>query len=141
MVNFFLDIKLLLEGKTFIMTEVDAGGATSYEEIGKLVDVGDGVTTVEAWQLRIAEGAGRLTTGINKKISKSLSDRGYGHVPFKAEDLPTSAGEQVRVYNLASAVGEIITAAHNVGETADEKLRDVNGVAASLLDQVRTLLA
>lgn len=114
---------------------------TTYEEIKHAVDEGNGVVTVYAASLRDAEGAGRLTERINSNISKSLHSRGLGHVPFKAEDLPTSQRAQVRVYDRTSPIGEVITAAHEVSEDMDARLREaVNGEATALLDQVRTLL-
>lgn len=114
----------------------------SYEAIKAAVDEGNGVTTVYAASLRDAEGAGRLTVGINEKISNSLAKRGLGHVPFEAADLPTSQWSEVRIFDKTSQLGAVIMAVHEVGETEDQKLREaVDSRAADLLEQVRTLLA
>lgn len=114
----------------------------TYDDIKEAVDRDGGVTTLEASDLRNAEGAGRLTQGINEKISRSLASRGLGHVPFLAADLPTSQWSLVRVFDKTSALGQVILAAHEVGEEEDRRLREsVNSEAATLLDQVRTLLA
>jgi hypothetical protein len=115
---------------------------STYDEIKALVDEGKGVTTVYAAWLRDAEGAGRLTEGINAKISRSLASRGLGHVPFKASELPTAQWSEVRVFDKTSPLGTVILAAHEVGEDADQRLREaVDSGAAGLLEQVRTLLA
>lgn len=78
---------------------------------------GKGVTTVYAASLREAEGAGRLTVGINEKISRSLASRGLGHVPFKPSDLPTSQWSEVRIFDKTAPLGAVILAAHQVGKT------------------------
>lgn len=115
---------------------------STYEEIKAAVDEGKGVTTVYAASLREAEGAGRLTVGINEKISRSLASRGLGHVPFAASELPTSQWSEVRIFDKTTPLGAVITAAHQVGEDEDAKLREaVDSQAAALLDSVRTLLA
>jgi len=114
----------------------------SYDAIKQAVDEGKGVVTVYAASLRDAEGAGRLTERINSNISGSLANRGLGHVPFEAADLPTSQWAEVRVFDRTSPLGGVIVAANTGGEDADACLREaVNGDATSLLDQVRTLLA
>lgn len=115
---------------------------STYEEIKAAVDEGKGVTTVYAASLREAEGAGRLTAGINEKISRSLASRGLGHVPFQPSELPTSQWSEVRIFDKTTPLGAVILAAHQVGEDDDAKLREaVDSTAAALLDQVRTLLA
>lgn len=114
----------------------------SYEAIKQVVDEGRGVATVFAASLRDAEGAGRLTERINSNISRSLASRGLGHVPFDAADLPTSQWAEVRVFDRTSPIGEVIVAAHTVGEDGDVRLREaVDGDATVLLEQVRTILA
>jgi hypothetical protein len=113
----------------------------TFDDIKKLVDEDGGVTTVDAADLRDAQGAGRLSTGIMKKISKNLANRGLGHVPYDAEQLPTGQWEQVRVFNRASQVGEVLIAAHEPGEEGDAILREaVTGDARRLLEQVRDLI-
>lgn len=115
---------------------------STYEQIKDAVNEGGGVVTVYAASLRDAEGAGRLTTGINEKISRSLAARGLGHVPYRPEDLPTSQWSNVRIFDKTSPLGTFILAAHEVGEEKDEALRgSVDSEASALLDQVRTLLA
>ena len=117
------------------------GEPNSYDEIKEHVEHGKGVATVYAASLRDAEGAGRLTSSINVKISRSLEQRGLGHVPFAASALPTSQWDLVRVFDKTSPLGQVLLAAHTVGEDSDERLREtVDGQAAVLLDQVRTLL-
>jgi hypothetical protein len=106
------------------------------------VDENGGVTTVDAWQLRESQGAGRLTARINQQISDSLSARGLGHVPFKVEDMPTYQNEQVRIYDRTTALGKVIDSAHNVGEEHDERLREaINEEAVTILQQIRDLVA
>ena len=107
----------------------------SYEDLKKVVDEGKGVVTVYAASLRDAEGAGRLTERINGNISRSLASRGLGHVPLTVSELPTSQWDEVRVFDRTSPIGDVIVAAHTVGEDADARLREaVNGDATALLD-------
>lgn len=114
----------------------------TFDEIQQEVNDNGGVITIEASQLREAQGAGRLTERINGEISESLRRRGLGHVPFYSEDLPTSQYERVRVYDATSALGKIIEAAHTPGEDEDNTLREgVDGEAAGLLSQIRALVA
>lgn len=114
----------------------------TFEQIKDEVDNNGGIITIEAWRLRDAAGAGRLTQRINVNISDGLRQRGLGHVPFRAEDLPTYQNGQVRVFDSTTAVGKVIQAAHETGENNDEILREsVDGGAANILEQVRVLVA
>lgn len=114
---------------------------STFDEIKKLVDDNGGIATVYAASLRDAQGAGRLSRGIMEKISKSLDNRGLGHVPFDPAHLPTGQWDQVRVFNRASSVGEVIVAAHQPGESGDNVLREaVNGDARDVLEKVRDLV-
>lgn len=114
---------------------------SSYEEIKQLVEEGGGIATVYAWSLREAQGAGRLTVGIMQKISKSLGNRGLGHVPYNPSQLPTGQWDLVRIFDKASQLGEVIVAAHEPGEEHDTVLREaVKGDARAVLEQVRDLV-
>lgn len=114
----------------------------TFDDIKQEVEDNGGVITLQAWELREAQGAGRLTDRINGEISESLRRRGLGHVPFYPEDLPTSQYENVRVYDATSALGKVIEAAHTPGEDEDHTLREgVDGDAAGLLNQIRALVA
>lgn len=114
----------------------------TFADIQQEVRNNGGVITIEASQLREAQGAGRLTERINGEISESLRRLGLGHVPFYAEDLPTSQYELVRVYDATSALGKVIEAAHTPGSDEDNTLREaVDGEAAGLLSQIRALVA
>lgn len=116
--------------------------ANTYQAIADRVRENGGVITVYASELREAQGAGRLTTRINEEISNALRQRGLGHVPYYAHDLPTSQYELVRVFDATSALGKVIEAAHEPGEEFDVELREgVNGEAADLLNQIRNLIA
>jgi hypothetical protein len=113
-----------------------------YEEIKSAVEEHGGVTTLSMADLRDAEGAGRLTRGINERISKALERRGLGHVPYKAEDLSTSQWDEVRIFDRTSPIGKVIEAAHQVGEDFDKELREaVAGEASDMLDQIRAILS
>ena len=121
---------------------MDMAEANAYQAIADRVRENGGVITVDAWELREAQGAGRLTNRINEEISNALRQRGLGHVPYYAFDLPTSQNEQVRVFDATSALGKVIVAAHEPGEEFDAELREgVNGEAADLLNQIRNLIA
>ena len=116
--------------------------AQSFDEIKAEVDAGGGVTTVLAWQLREAVGAGRLTERINSMISNELAARGLGHVPFDPAHLPTSQHEWVRVFDKTTSLGKVIEAAHKPGDQQDARLREaINDEAAGLLEQIRALVA
>ena len=102
----------------------------------------DGVLTVQAWRLRDALGAGRLTERINGQISDALAQRGLGHVPREAVDLPTSQYDPVRIYDRTSTIGKVIEAAHNPTDETDEYLREaIDDRAVRILEQVRVLVA
>ena len=114
---------------------------TTYEEIKELVTAGGGLTTVYAASLRDAEGAGRLSPGIMRKISASLANRGLGHVPYDASLLPTGQWALVRVFDRASQVGEVLVAAHEPGQEYDQVLREaVIDDDRNILEQVRILV-
>ena len=113
-----------------------------YEQIrDKVVEEG-GVTTLSMAELRDAEGAGRLTRGINDRISRALQRLGLGHVPYNAEDLSTSQWDEVRIFDRTSPIGKVIDAAHQVGLDYDIELREaVAGEASEMLDKIRAVLS
>lgn len=114
---------------------------STYDEIKQLVVDSGGIATIRAASLRDAQGAGRLSTGIMQRISKSLANRGLGHVPHDPAQLPTDQWEKVRVFDRASQIGEVIVAAHEPGEEQDILLREaVRGDARALLEKVRDLV-
>lgn len=114
---------------------------TNFDDIKKTVQGAGGVATFEAWELREAIGAGRLTLRINGMISETLRSFGLGHVPFDPEALPTNQYGAVRVYDATAPVGKAIVAAHVPGEENDRLLREsVTGDAAQILDQIRALV-
>ena len=76
-----------------------------------------------------------------RKISKSLANRGLGHVPYDPAHLPTGQWAEVRVFDRASQIGEVIIAAHEPSDDNDVVLREaVTGDARALLEQVRDLV-
>lgn len=114
----------------------------TWYDIKAKVDENGGVTTVSAWQLREAQGAGRLTARINKQISDSLAARGLGHVPFEVDDMPTYQDKEVRIYDRTTPLGKVIESAHRVGDEHDERLREaINDEAVAILQQIRDLVA
>lgn len=115
---------------------------TNMNDIKKAVENAGGVLTFEAWELRDAIAAGRLTPRINGMISESLKSYGLGHVPADPNLLPTSQYEPVRVYDMGTSVGKVIAAAQTPGETNDRLLiESVDGDAADLVARVRALVA
>jgi hypothetical protein len=118
-----------------------ADGGTTYDSIKKDVDAAGGVRTFCMADLRDAQAAGRLSPGINAKISRALASRGLGHVPLDPAGLSTSQWDEVRVFDRTTALGEVIIAAHTAGDDADAVLREaVNGDARALLERVRDLV-
>lgn len=114
---------------------------SSFEEVRKSVAAAGGVETFEAWELRDALEAGRLTRRINGMISETLRSYGLGHVPFDPDDLPTNQYELVRVYDATLPVGKAIEAAHKPGQENDRLLKEsVKGDAAQILAQIRALV-
>ena len=114
---------------------------TSFDDIRKHVADEGGVATFEAWELRDALQAGRLTRRINGMISETLRSYGLGHVPIDPEDLPTNQYESVRVYDATLPVGKAIEAAHTPGEANDRLLKEsIKGDAARILAQIRALV-
>ena len=112
-----------------------------YDEVKAAIAERDGVGSVPMWRLRDAEGAGRLSKGINERISKALERRGLGHVPYKAEDLPTLQDEEIRVFDRTSAIGIVIEAAHNPGRDRDEELRErVDQRSSEMIEQIRAIV-
>lgn len=115
--------------------------ADTFEEIARYVRDNAGVASVQAWQLREAQGAGRLTARINAGILRSLADHGLGAVPSEAADMPTSQGEWVRVYAKNTSIGRVLEAALQPGEAQDEILREaVDGDAASMVEKIRAIV-
>ncbi|GAA1250432.1 hypothetical protein GCM10009633_23970 [Janibacter melonis] len=115
---------------------------TTFDEIKQQVASSGGVMTFDAWELREAQGAGRLTERINSLILKSLGDHGMGAVPNEAALLPTHQYGSVRVYDKASAIGRVIEAALSPGEKQDRYLVEtIDTTAADILEQIRTLVA
>jgi len=118
------------------------GMTAEFKALRDSVQQAGGVQTVYASELRDAIGAGRLTQGVNSKISDELRAQGLGHVPHDPEDLPTSQWELVRLYDLGSAVGKVVLAAQLPGEANDRTLiESVTGDAADILEKVRVLVA
>ena len=116
-------------------------GMNSFEEVREAVSDAGGVLTFEAWELRDALEAGRLTRRINGMISETLRSYGLGHVPFKVDDLPTNQYGSVRVYDATLPVGKAIEAAHLPGKENDRLLKEsVKGDAAQILAQIRALV-
>lgn len=114
----------------------------SWEIIKEVVDAAKGVATFEAWQLRDAQGAGRLTERINGSILRSLGDRGMGAVPNQAHLMPTNQYELVRVYSRATPIGKVIDAALEPGVEQDRYLQEtVDSTSADMLQQIRALVA
>lgn len=114
---------------------------SSFDDIKKIVMDEGGVFTFQAWELREALGAGRLTPRINGMISETLRSYGLGHVPFDAESLPTNQYGAVRVYDATAPVGKAIAAAHIPGEENDRLLKEsIKGDAAQILAQIRALV-
>ncbi|ETD30961.1 hypothetical protein W823_21705 [Williamsia sp. D3] len=111
-------------------------------DIKKAVQGAGGVMTFQAWELRDAIAAGRLTPRINGMISETLKSYGLGHVPADPDLLPTSQYEFVRVYDLGTSVGKVIAAAQAPGEANDRLLiESVDGDAADLVARVRAIVA
>ena len=114
----------------------------NFDRIKDEVNNAGGVLTLQAWRLRDAVGAGRLTERINASISKELRSRGLGHVPFQVEHLPTYQDQEVRVFDATTSLGRVISAAHEPGADTDALLREsVNGEASNILEQVRILVS
>lgn len=113
----------------------------TFEEIEELVRTNGGVASVQAWQLRDAQGAGRLTQRINENILRSLAGRGLGAIPGEPEVMPTSQNEWVRVYSKDTPLGRVLEAAMQPGELQDEVLREgVDGAAAKMVEQIREIV-
>lgn len=114
----------------------------SWDDIKKDVASNGGVSTFEAWVLRDAQGAGRLTERINGNILDSLRSRGLGAVPGEAYLMPTNQMELVRVYDATSVIGKVIEAALTPGRSQDEFLVEtIDTGSAVILKQVRDLVA
>lgn len=115
---------------------------STYQEIKKQVSDNGGVSTFEAWELREAQGAGRLTEKINSGILKSLGDHGMGAVPHEARLMPTQQYGHVRVYDKASAIGRVTEGALQPGDEQDRFLVEtIDTTAADIVEQIRTLVA
>lgn len=113
----------------------------TFEEIENFVRANGGVGSYRAWQLRDAQGAGRLTQRINENIRRSLAGRGLGTIPGDAENMPTSQGEWVRVYAKDTPLGRVLEAALLPGEDEDEVLREgVDGAAATMVERIREIV-
>ncbi|GAA4283040.1 hypothetical protein GCM10022261_05710 [Brevibacterium daeguense] len=114
----------------------------TYEELRQQVQESGGVLTVEAWVLREAQGAGRLTRGINEAICDSLAANGMGAIPHTPDLMPTNQEGLVRLYTKDSPVGKVLEAANIPGEDNDHFiLESVDERASELVQKIRMLLA
>lgn len=113
----------------------------TFEGIEAFVRANGGVASFRAWQLRDAQGAGRLTQRINQNILRSLAGRGLSAIPGTADSMPTSQGEWVRIYATNTPLGRVLEAALQPGEDEDEVLREgVDGAAAKMVEQIREIV-
>ncbi|GAA4283662.1 hypothetical protein GCM10022261_11930 [Brevibacterium daeguense] len=114
----------------------------TYEELRAQVQDNHGVLTVEAWVLRDAQGAGRLTRGVNEAICETLAAHGMGAIPHTPDLMPTNQDDLVRVYTKESAVGKVLEIANIPGEDNDRLIiESVDDHASDIVQKIRMLVA
>lgn len=109
-----------------------------YDELrSRIAEKGD-VGTVEMQVLRALGDHGRLGIHVRETISKKLAGLGIAHYP---RELPQYQHELVRLYIRGTAMSDLIEAALNVSEAADQKLREaVTGEAEKALQAIREIV-
>ncbi len=112
------------------------------DELAAKIDENDGVLTIYMQALRDAygeaNGVKRLGTAICSNISRELKSRGISHIP---SELPALQTVPVRLYKLGSQVDAIITAATEIGDIQDQKLRSMAASdAEGILRKIRELV-
>lgn len=121
------------------VTTIQADDVDTYEDLKDRVEAEGGVLPVKMETLRELQDAGRLGPHVVKGISDELARKGMGHFPH--EELPTSQYEVVRVYQLGTAVADIVEAVLDPSEKNDEKLRKAaNADTAEQLQKIREIV-
>lgn len=112
-----------------------------FEDIDQLIkeiDENDGILTISMHSLRNAYGAEKLGVNVRSNITNELASRGIRHIPA---ELPNYQHERVRLFRLGSPVADIITAATEISEAHDAKLRSLAASnAEEILRRVRELV-
>ncbi|TXM72892.1 hypothetical protein FV226_11125 [Methylobacterium sp. WL12] len=110
----------------------------TYDEMSKLLTLNGNIITCPMASLRDAHGAGKLGVTVTNNISAALAHRGVGHNPAT---LPQQQWESVRLYKLGTTVADLITAATEIGDANDEKVRQLaNSTAIEDLKKVREIV-
>jgi len=114
--------------------------ATTYEDLGKVVDERGGVITAEMALLRNVHGAGKLGAIVVTAIHEQLESHGLGHAPG---DLPTFQWERVIIYRKGTPVARVIEAIIAVNDRSDTILREsigASGEARAIIQKIRELV-
>ncbi len=117
----------------------------SIEELGEEVRA-DGIVPVTLQNLREMLGYKKLGVRVLAEIAQSLQAEGFGYFPLETleNNEQPRQGEEVRIFDLSSAVGKVVTAVQKPSVKNDTFLNEISSSqesgAASILDQIRTLI-
>ncbi|MFC7403169.1 hypothetical protein [Citricoccus sp. GCM10030269] len=121
---------------------------TDYENIEQLGQEvrADGIVPVTLQNLREMLGYKKLGVRVLAEIAQSLQADGFGYFPLETleNNEQPRQGEEVRIFELSSPVGKVVTAVQKPSVKNDTFLKEISdskgSEAASILDQIRTLI-
>jgi hypothetical protein len=109
-----------------------------YEDVKSRVLETQGVYVTTMEELKKAHGATKLGVLIREAISNRLKGHGLGHIPA---ELPSYQTDEVRLYQLGTALGNVIEAVLNPSAPGDQiLLQVVDTDAQETLAQIRQLV-
>lgn len=121
---------------------------TSFNTVKDLAEAveTDGIVLTNIGELREMLGFKRLGVRVLDQIARDLRAEGLGYFPRDVLDNNSEPRqwEDVRIFNLTSAVGRVVLAVQEPSEKNDTFLLEASGSssgdAAEILDQIRTLI-
>lgn len=110
----------------------------TYEDLREKVVENGGIDQVAMGTLRDIESAGRLGKIVRDRIRTNLHRHHLGHLPV---ELPNDQSDVVRIYDVQSPLGAVITAVISPSDSGDRLLRGLSGKdAQKKLSHLRALL-
>jgi len=118
---------------------IDTEEIETYRELADAVDENGGVATVKMRLLAHIHDVGRLGKHVRQRISTKLQGEGLGHYP--EPNLPSSQGDRVRIYDVASPAGRLINAVTSPGKENDKKiLQRINNDSEETVERIKELV-
>ena len=114
-----------------------------FERITRRVDDTGGVAVATLGELRDLSNKGRLGRHVLGQIAEELTNCGLGYFPLTTleDHEQPRACEEIRLYRLETSLATLIESVTCPSETGDEVLRASTGDAATLVQEIRRLVA